>query len=85
MKNKVLQFIEEQTGKKCVRDEGAFWDIYNSKTSASWGWNEPLEFEDVRIVYLSFSPQKKGEEGLVSFDFLSEEEYQKALDMLDKE
>ncbi len=83
MEDKVLQFIKEQTGKRCVRSKGNFWDMYNSKTSASWGWTAPIKFENVRIVYLSFSPHKKGDTGLVSFDFLSEEEYQKALDIID--
>lgn len=83
MDENILQFMREGTKENAQRSEGEFWNFHNDKTVCSWGWTVPLSHtvKDViyRIVFLSFSPAKKGEEGGVLFDYITEEEYQKGL------
>ena len=79
MKKKILQFVEDNVGNdtQIERDEGNFWNIHEDRSVASWGWNEPLEFEGYRIVYLIVSPAHKGAKQSVYFDYITDEKYQK--------
>ena len=65
------------TNAKVSRDKGNFEDIFNDKTVASWGWTVPLRHNGQRVVYLIFSPAKKGDTQTVFYDFISDEEYLK--------
>lgn len=84
LENDILAFVKEQTGgKNTKRFECAFWDIHNDTTVCSWGWSVPMSHivdgVTYRIVYLSFSPEKFGDEGGVLFDYKTEKEYQQGL------
>jgi hypothetical protein len=80
---KILQYVREMTRDNAQRAEGDFWDIHNDKTVCSWGWTVPMSYivnyVTYRIVYLSFSPQHKGEQGGVLFDYITETEYRQGL------
>ena len=79
MDKEILQYIKSVTEDNATHSKGEFWNIYNDKTVASWGWTEPLKYKDYRIVWLSFSPQKKGQPGGVLFDYITDKEYQEGL------
>ncbi len=55
---------------------GEFWKIFNSKSSASWGWAEPLRFKGLVIVWLTFSPPSKGEHSYTYFDYMTINEFE---------
>lgn len=61
------------------RAKGDFCDFLSDKTSASWGWSEPLSYLRHRIVYLQFSPKTKGCKMPVFYDYVTENEYQKMI------
>lgn len=83
MKKEILQYMKEGIRDNISHFPNEFWNIHNDKTVCSWGWTEPLSYivEGVtyRIVWLSFSPAKKGEQGGAYFDYIIEEEYQQGL------
>lgn len=55
------------------RDKGQFQNILDDKTAASWGWTSPVSYEGQKIVYLTFSPAKKGEKQSIFYDFITDE------------
>lgn len=83
MDEEILQFVKEQTKDTAQRDEGRFWRIHNDRTVCSWGWTVPMSFVykyvTYRIVYLSFSPAKKGGKGGLLFDYITDTEYRQGL------
>lgn len=80
MSKEILQFIKDKVGEPAQHSEGEFWNIHNDRSSASWGWNEPLKYKNYRIVFLSFSPRKKENfKGGIFFDYITNEEYQDGL------
>ena len=76
---KVENFIKERTEENARRAKGDFWRIYKCRSVVSWGWVEPLEYPEckVMIVWLSFSPRKAGEEGLVIYDYVTCKEFER--------
>ncbi len=83
MDKEILQYMREITRPFAEHDKGRFWRIHNDKTVCSWGWVEPLSHiikgVTYRIVYLSFSPHKKGQPGGLLFDYITDKEYQEGL------
>ncbi len=83
MEEQILAYMREVTRDSAHRSEGEFWNIHNDKTVCSWGWTVPISHMingiTYRIVYLSFSPAKKGEKGGLFFDYLTETEYRQGL------
>ncbi len=71
----ILKFAKENINEDITRFKGEFWNIYNSKSSASWGWVEPLKFKGYKIVYLMGSPQHKGDKRPCYFDYISDKEF----------
>ena len=64
-------------GASVQRNKGEFQNILNDMTSASWGWTTPISYAGQKIVYLTFSPAKKGDKQLIFYDFITDEEYSK--------
>ena len=75
---KIKQYISElHPDKNVKRMRGRFQEILKSTSSAAWGWVEPISHEGQKIVYLIFSPEKKGDKQSLFYDFITNEEYSK--------
>ena len=80
MEKEILQFVKDTVNEQAQRSKGEFWSIHNDRSSASWGWEEPLKYKIYRIVFLCFSPRKKeNSKGGIFFDYITNEEYQDGL------
>ena len=77
MAKNILEHMKINVRENITHFPGEFWKIYNSKSSATWGWTVPIKFEGYRIVYAIFSPICKGEKGMCYFDYITDEEFKK--------
>ena len=68
------------SGASVQRSRGRFQNMLNDKISASWGWTTPVSYAGQKIVYLTFSPEKKGDKQSIFYDFVTDEEYIKMPD-----
>lgn len=87
VKEKITKWVKKNVGvgKTVIHSSNDFWNMYHSKSSVSWGWLEPLDFNGYKIVYFSFSPLKKGEKGAILFDYITEKKYLKKINEIDSE
>jgi len=81
---KINSFVKEMVDENAFRIKGDFWKIQRCHSVVSWGGVEPLEYPEckVKIVWLSFSPHRAGEKGLVLYDCISCNEFGKKKDTL---
>ena len=69
--SQILKWARESIDKRIQYSPGSFWDIYNSKTSTTWGWNDPMELGQYCIVF------EVASNGFSQFDYITKEEYLK--------
>lgn len=73
--------LMKETNSTAEHFKDQFWNMCNDKTSASWGWAEPLRFKGLVIVWLTFSPQHKGDKQRLFYDYMTINEYEAGEDI----
>lgn len=68
----IMYHVRECTNRKAIRTPGNYENILNDKTSATWGWAEPLRYNGYLIVISQPSPTHKDTEPVAFYDYIAD-------------
>jgi len=63
----------EENPQRYVKD--GFWKIFNDMTIIGWQKRIPIEFNGYAVIFLTPSPQHKGDRSTVFYDYMPLEKF----------